>query len=122
MDIETSVTKRCEVCGKIKPIGDFSKSYRNRCKECVAEHTRNMRALNKIAKTGAFGFTYETKNIGEQLALDAIKASINILHNELDYRFKFFSCSDKIVAEIIEDYEKEIRAWLEDKKIQYEND
>lgn len=25
-------TRKCEVCGEIKPVADFSKSYRNRCK------------------------------------------------------------------------------------------
>lgn len=33
-------TRKCEVCGEIKPVADFSKSYRNRCKPCVAEIAR----------------------------------------------------------------------------------
>lgn len=33
-------SKRCEVCGKLKPVEDFSKSYKNRCKECVASMAR----------------------------------------------------------------------------------
>lgn len=36
-------TRKCEVCGEIKPVADFSKSYRNRCKPCVAEMCRNDR-------------------------------------------------------------------------------
>ena len=31
--------KRCEICGEIKPLSEFSKSYKNRCKKCVAEET-----------------------------------------------------------------------------------
>lgn len=39
-------TKKCEVCGENKPQSEFSKSYRNRCRACVAEQTRNNRHLN----------------------------------------------------------------------------
>ncbi len=42
-------TRICAVCGKEKPVSEFSKSYPNRCKECVAEHTRKVR---KEAKEG----------------------------------------------------------------------
>ena len=34
-------TKKCEICGRELPISDFSKSYRNRCKVCVAESSVN---------------------------------------------------------------------------------
>lgn len=33
-------TKKCEVCGARKPLSDFSKSYKNRCKACVAAEVR----------------------------------------------------------------------------------
>ena len=36
-------TKRCETCGKTLPVSDFSKSYKNRCKQCVAEITKEKR-------------------------------------------------------------------------------
>lgn len=39
--------RKCAVCGKEKPISEFSKSYPKRCKECVAEHTRQVRAEAK---------------------------------------------------------------------------
>ena len=39
-------TKKCEVCGENKPQSEFSKSYRNRCRACVAEQTRNARHTN----------------------------------------------------------------------------
>lgn len=39
-------TKTCEICGQNKPQSEFSKSYRNRCRACVAEQTRNTRHLN----------------------------------------------------------------------------
>lgn len=37
-------TKKCEVCGARKPLADFSKSYKNRCKSCVAAEMRMHRA------------------------------------------------------------------------------
>lgn len=40
--------KVCEICGKEKPLSEFSKSYKNRCKECVAEITRENRHAKKI--------------------------------------------------------------------------
>jgi hypothetical protein len=39
--------KVCEICGKEKPLSEFSKSYKNRCKECVAEITRENRRAEK---------------------------------------------------------------------------
>jgi len=36
-------SKRCEVCGQFKPVEDFSKSYKNRCKKCVASMSRMRR-------------------------------------------------------------------------------
>lgn len=36
--------KKCEICGKIKSANEFSKSYKHRCKACVAEQTRLLRA------------------------------------------------------------------------------
>ena len=36
-------SKRCEVCGQLKPVEDFSKSYKNRCKKCVASMSRMRR-------------------------------------------------------------------------------
>lgn len=42
--MKTEEQKNCEVCGEMKPLDDFSKSYPNRCKKCVAEQTRIKRA------------------------------------------------------------------------------
>lgn len=39
--------KRCKICGKEKPLEDFSKSYPTRCKECVNKETRAKRLLEK---------------------------------------------------------------------------
>lgn len=45
-------TKICEICGRELPISDFSKSYRNRCRECVAKLTREKRAADKHSDAG----------------------------------------------------------------------
>lgn len=44
-----SKTKKCEICGERKPIADFSKSYKNRCKACVAAEARMHRASQEAA-------------------------------------------------------------------------
>lgn len=44
------MNKVCEICGKEKPLSEFSKSYKNRCKECVAEMTRENRRAEKEFK------------------------------------------------------------------------
>lgn len=36
-------TKTCEICGKTLPLSAFSKSYKGRCKECVARLTKEKR-------------------------------------------------------------------------------
>ncbi|MBD5204988.1 MAG: hypothetical protein HDS84_01225 [Bacteroidales bacterium] len=40
--------KKCEICGQMKPLGDFSKSYKHRCKACVAEAARSYRKNQKV--------------------------------------------------------------------------
>lgn len=35
-----SIYKVCEVCGEEKHISEFSKSYKKRCKKCVAVQTK----------------------------------------------------------------------------------
>lgn len=36
-------TKTCEICGQTLPLSAFSKSYKGRCKECVARLTKEKR-------------------------------------------------------------------------------
>ena len=36
--------KKCETCGKMKTKSEMSKSYKHRCKACVAEMVRSKRA------------------------------------------------------------------------------
>ncbi len=46
--MDNSDYKKCTECGQEKHISEFSKSYPNRCKACVAEHTRMVRAAQKL--------------------------------------------------------------------------
>lgn len=46
--MDNSIYKQCTECGQTKHISEFSKSYPNRCKVCVAEHTRMVRAAQKL--------------------------------------------------------------------------
>lgn len=39
--------RKCEICGEMKPQNEFSKSYKHRCKACVAEAARNERQRYK---------------------------------------------------------------------------
>jgi hypothetical protein len=43
----TKEVRICESCGKTKPINEFSKSYKHRCKECVAESEKEKRNFRK---------------------------------------------------------------------------
>lgn len=38
---------KCEVCGEMVPQNEMSKSYRHRCKKCVADMTRSQRHAKK---------------------------------------------------------------------------
>lgn len=48
-------TKICAQCGQEKPIEDFSKSYKNLCKACVAENERKKRLETKEIFSSARG-------------------------------------------------------------------
>lgn len=63
--MDNSVYKQCSECGQTKHISEFSKSYPNRCKACVAEHTRQVRAAEKLkAKVKATGEVIDVEPSG----------------------------------------------------------
>lgn len=51
--------KTCEICKTSKPLSDFSKSYKNRCKVCVAELTRQKRTRKNLGAMDAAILTAE---------------------------------------------------------------
>lgn len=73
--------KRCEVCGKVKPEEEFSKSYKSRCKACVSTMTKFKRNLEKEAKR--MKTFYETPN-------PEIDAEIEKLLNPIDWEQRRF--------------------------------
>ena len=40
--------KTCEICGRTLSLSAFSKSYKGRCKECVAKLTRDKRNCTAV--------------------------------------------------------------------------
>lgn len=63
--MDNSIYKQCKECGQTKHISEFSKSYPNRCKACVAEHTRQVRAAEKLkAKVKATGEVIDVEPSG----------------------------------------------------------
>lgn len=52
---------KCETCGEMVPQNEMSKSYRHRCKKCVAEMTRAQRHAEKQKQDaqGNVPHTYE---------------------------------------------------------------
>jgi hypothetical protein len=68
--MDNSIYKKCTECGQTKHISEFSKSYPNRCKTCVAEHTRQMRAAEKLkAKAKATGEVIDVEPSGTMQVL-----------------------------------------------------
>jgi len=84
-------TKKCEVCGQNLPLSAFSKSYKGRCKECVAKQTREKR--NGIIATDKpkqidweqrrYENIYDNPNLLKQsyIATNAFKQQVMVINN-----------------------------------------
>lgn len=68
--------KRCEICGEAKPLSEFSKSYKNRCKKCVSEETRCKRRGN-INKTNTVVPTINWEQRRYEIARDIVANSFS---------------------------------------------
>ncbi|MDE7345324.1 MAG: hypothetical protein K2N48_01125 [Muribaculaceae bacterium] len=64
-------TKECAQCGQEKPIEDFSKSYKNICKACVAENKRLKYQIDRHRD-----FKKSLPNRREQIAISAMHGLI----------------------------------------------
>lgn len=82
-------TKLCEICGEEKPLSEFSKSYRNRCRACVAEQTRDKRQTKAI--TAACSERIDTVDPAE---LRLVEAAIPALINCTDEDFSDYACNE----------------------------
>lgn len=83
-------SKKCEVCGKEKPADDFSKSYKNRCKGCVA----SMQRLNREMKNLRNGSSYKNDEY-KKLIEDHSKNEDNLL---IDWEQRRFDLVKSIVS------------------------
>lgn len=70
-------TKKCTECGQIKPISEMSKSYTNRCKACVAEHTRMVRQRAKNDETELMPKNIDWEQRRYEIATQAMIAMID---------------------------------------------
>lgn len=78
-------TKKCEICGEEKSQSEFSKSYRNRCRTCVAKLTRDKRQLNGISATTQIidEPKIDLNDIEIRLTEDAISALIKSITDDV---------------------------------------
>lgn len=107
--------KKCEVCGEVKPLSQFSKSYRNRCKQCVAEATRQKRAEDKafwedVAKQQQEQRAASLRHELTKIALQGIMA-----HSEIE------GMNTREVAEMAVDIADETLRALSITKVEFEN-
>lgn len=75
--------KKCEVCGETKPVGDFSKSYPRQCKECVAQHMREVRRAAREDNRG------NELNLSRHKLLQDVRRKLIDVLNDIDYLIKF---------------------------------
>lgn len=61
-------TKKCEICGRELPISEFSKSYKHRCKDCVAKMTKEKRKNSHIkTKSSLYDLYKETQKPNKEV-------------------------------------------------------
>ena len=59
--LKMEVNKKCEVCGRLLPESEFSKSYKHRCKRCVAKMTKEKRDNAKYGRVDRIFDEYLSK-------------------------------------------------------------
>ena len=60
------INKKCEVCGRLLPESEFSKSYKHRCKKCVAKQTKEKRDNSKYGRIDKIFDEYAEKYAGRK--------------------------------------------------------
>ena len=79
MNEEMLYELKCEVCGRYKPIKEFSKSYPKRCKSCVAECARLSRKGKKMQTTAKVEINWEQRRY--EIAKELMKSFASNPHN-----------------------------------------
>lgn len=85
-------TKTCEICGQSKPISEFSKSYRNSCRECVAEQTRNARHAKSTESNECSDITVRPRINADIAELQLVQTAIAALIKKIDGRVMNYDC------------------------------
>ncbi|MBF0964376.1 MAG: hypothetical protein HXK17_03325 [Alloprevotella sp.] len=87
--------KVCEVCGEEKHISDFSKSYKHRCKKCVAQQTKEQRSQRK--ELAYKDNTQEEENNAFENEVQNLRmAGLGLL-----YKLKVSSVEEKVSYEVL---------------------
>ena len=87
--------KVCEVCGEEKHISDFSKSYKHRCKKCVAQQTKEQRSQRK--ELAYKDNTQEEENNAFENEMQNLRmAGLGLL-----YKLKVSSVEEKVSYEVL---------------------
>ena len=87
--------KVCEVCGEEKHISDFSKSYKHRCKKCVARQTKEQRSQRK--ELAYKDNTQEEENNAFENEMQNLRmAGLGLL-----YKLKVSSVEEKVSYEVL---------------------
>lgn len=90
--------KVCEVCGEEKHISDFSKSYKHRCKKCVAQQTKEQRSQRKeLAYKDNTQEIETTNNAFENEMRNLRNAGFGLL-----YKLKVSSVEEKVSYEVLQ--------------------
>lgn len=87
----------CEVCGEEKHISDFSKSYKHRCKKCVAWQTKEQRSQRKKLACKEDKQEIETTNN----AFENEMQNLRIAGFALLYKFKVSSVEEDASYEVL---------------------
>lgn len=61
--------EKCEICGTVLTEQNRSKSYKHRCKPCVAKAIKEQRAFEKETKEGSLDDVIERYSKSDDLAL-----------------------------------------------------
>ena len=83
MNEEMLYELKCEICGKYKPLSEFSKSYPKRCKSCVAECARLSRKGQKMQTTSKAEINWEQRRY--EIAKEVMKAFSSNSHDRIVY-------------------------------------
>lgn len=95
--------RQCEICGKYKPLSEFSKSYPHRCKPCVAEQTRLSRKEKKMQPAIKAEIDWEQRRY--EIAKESIRGIVLTANSFTDVEISTtiknaLAMADKLISEL----------------------